>query len=223
MLLRSEGAAGELQFGLWAFTNSGSPQRSVREIACEILSQTISRRTDRSSVRNVLKARQPHVNVRLPQKLPLSAKQHARIFTRNLSQRTLLSRATVVQLNKEVRVMRNWLVGLVALTGTALAAAPVFAQGMAVAPDYGPNFYDDGDDVSYYGPGYTPPPYAYWGPPRATTSPTPPPGYRPAASSGFMYYNAPATAAPAAPAARPGQCETFFYWSDGRCVDARLR
>lgn len=129
--------------------------------------------------------------------------------------------------------MRSWLVGLAALTGAALITAPAVAQTVIVGPGggvgvglgYGPGFYDDGDDVSYYGPGYTPPPYAYWGPPRAVT--TPPPGqryYGPPRSPGYVYYNAPSAAAPPGEIARqaaPGECGTFMYYSNGQCLDAR--
>ena len=129
--------------------------------------------------------------------------------------------------------MRSWLVGLAALTGAALITAPAVAQTVIVGPGggvgvgvgVGPGFYDDDDDVSYYGPGYTPPPYAYWGPPRAVTTPAPAPGpsyYGPAPGAGYVYYNAP-SAAPreAAPAAVPGESVTFMYLSIRRCLDAR--
>ncbi len=131
--------------------------------------------------------------------------------------------------------MRKWLVGLAALSGAALLAAPAVAQSVYVGPGYGggvgvgvgvgygPNFDDDGD-ASYYGPGYTPPPYAYWGPPRAVRTPAPGQSYYgPPVASGYSYYSAPA--APGvdriARESAPGECGTFFYWSEGRCVDAR--
>ena len=130
--------------------------------------------------------------------------------------------------------MRSWLVGLAALTGAALITAPAVAQtvivgpgggvGVGVGAGYGPGFYDDDDDTSYYGPGYTPPPYAYWGPPRAVTTPAPGQSYYgPPPSAGYSYYNAPsaARAGELVREAVPGECGTFMYYSNGRCLDAR--
>ncbi len=117
--------------------------------------------------------------------------------------------------------MKYWLVGLVALTGVAMAAGPHPAKAQMFAPDWS----DDNDD-SYYGPGWTPPPYAYWGPPRAVRPPRaldpPPANYTP--PPGMSYYAPPRRINPASPRGRDaGQCGTFHYWSNGQCVDSRLK
>jgi hypothetical protein len=123
--------------------------------------------------------------------------------------------------------MRNWMAGLLAFSSTALMVAPniASAQGamIGVAPggaEFGPNWYGDSGDYSFYGPGYTPPPYAVWGPPQAYRYYAPPAG-------STMMYSAPmppaAQQAPEERSAGAGGCGTFFYWSNGRCVDARMK
>lgn len=146
--------------------------------------------------------------------------------------------------------MRRYLFGLIALAIPLILGAPdrASAQGVfigagpvGVGVGVGPSWYGYGP---YYGPyGYYAPYYGY-GPtygysyaPRAY-------GYRSSAPRVYQYRSAPrvygyrsttgprvygyaAMTAPAAPAAEPvrgpGRCQTFFYWKDGRCVDARLK
>ncbi|MCL4767164.1 MAG: hypothetical protein KJZ80_13110 [Hyphomicrobiaceae bacterium] len=146
--------------------------------------------------------------------------------------------------------MRNWMIGLLALSGSALAVAPgAMAQGVVIGA--GPVEIGVGADPYFYGyrPAYSyysPPAYGYRAPapvsgykPLARVTPPGVPygaaaprlapgvyGYRAAPS--VSYFSPPlAGPAPAAPAIGPGpgQCGTFFYWSEaaGGCVDARLR
>jgi hypothetical protein len=142
--------------------------------------------------------------------------------------------------------MRRYLFGLIALAiplilgapdrasaqGVFIGAGPV-GVGVGVGPGwygYGPYYGPYGYYAPYYGYGPT---YGYGYAPRAY-------GYRSSAPRvyGYRSTTAPrvygyaamtAPAAPAAPAATaepvrgPGRCETFFYWKDGRCMDARLK
>lgn len=148
--------------------------------------------------------------------------------------------------------MRKCFLGLFALAlpliagGTDRAAAQgvfVGAGPVGVGIGVGPSWYGYGP---YYGPyGYYAPYYGYapaygysYGPRVYGYASTGPRVYR------YRYLTAPrvygyryttprvygyaAMTAPAAPAAAetvrgPGRCETFFYWKDGRCMDARLK
>lgn len=149
--------------------------------------------------------------------------------------------------------MRNWMIGLLALSGSALAMAPgAMAQGVVIGAGpggigVGAGFDDGyGPGLSYYSPpgyGYRPiaraPAYGYKPlvgvtppgvPYRAATPRLAGPGvYGYRAAPSISYFSPPVAGGPAAagPAIGPGpgQCGTYFYWSEsaGGCVDARLR
>src|SRR5690606_30532716 len=131
--------------------------------------------------------------------------------------------------------MRKWMFGVLALAGSALIVAP----GAMAQSEWGT---DDADELwSEFGePEYYNPPIGtqlYGNRPLARVTPT---GVRPAprvvTRPGVSYFSPPGTAYCSPPVAAPveeevqvgpgpGQCGTFFYWSEaaGSCVDARLR
>lgn len=119
--------------------------------------------------------------------------------------------------------MRKWMFGVLALAGSALVAAPgAMAQAefeMEAMPDY--DYYSPPEGTQLYG--YRP--LARVTPPGVTPAPrvfrynvTPP---------GMSYFSPPGASVEAEVEVGPGpgECGTFFYWSEaaGRCVDARLR
>jgi hypothetical protein len=135
--------------------------------------------------------------------------------------------------------MRKSLFALIALAAPALACTSGGASaqgvyvgvgpvgvGVGVGSDwygYGPyDAYAYDDPGYYYSYGYSAAPYYGYAPRRTVY------GYR----GGYVAPRVYGYAAPAAPAPRtevqipvrePGNCGTYFYWKDGRCVDARMK
>lgn len=125
--------------------------------------------------------------------------------------------------------MRKWMLGVLALAGSALIAAPS-AMAQSEWEAYAETWPEFGG-LQYYGPpigtqlyGYRP--LARVAPPGAAPAPRRVYRYR-AAPPAVSYFSPPGAGVEAevevGPA--PGECGTYFYWSDaaGRCVDARLR
>ncbi|HEX7076144.1 MAG TPA: hypothetical protein VF226_19060 [Hyphomicrobiaceae bacterium] len=109
--------------------------------------------------------------------------------------------------------MRKWMIGVLALAGSAFAVVPGAIAQSEWGDDDADWVWNEFDTRTYYTP-----PTVGMAPPPATVTPGPQPG---------MSYFSPPTAAPApeAPAVGPGQCGTYAFWSEtlGRCVDARSR
>ncbi len=106
--------------------------------------------------------------------------------------------------------MRKWMIGVLALAGSASIAAPgAMAQSEFGKPTWEGWFGIEDQYTFYTSP--TDPNYN-WIPPQPRAR-----AYRPGAS----YFSPPGVAAPG----NGGDCGEFYYWSNalGRCVDARLR
>ena len=131
--------------------------------------------------------------------------------------------------------MRKWMFGVLALAGSALVAVPgAMAQAIEMEePDAASAMTEP--DYDFYSPPEGTQLYGYRPLARVT-----PPGVAPAPQvvtrPGVAYFSPPGAAFFSPPVAAPveeevqvgpgpGQCGTFFYWSEaaGRCVDARLR
>lgn len=111
--------------------------------------------------------------------------------------------------------MRKWMIGVLALAGSAFVAAPcALAQSEFGKPTWR-GWFGEEDQYSFY-TAPTNPNEAYI-PPRPRASPPP-------MAPGYSYFSPPSTV-PMEVGPGPGNCGEFFYWSDeaGACVDARTR
>ena len=109
--------------------------------------------------------------------------------------------------------MRKWMIGVLALAGSAFVAAPcALAQREFGKPTW-QGWWGEEDQYTFYN-APTDPNYSYI-PPRPRANPVNP---------GISYYSPPSTV-PLEAGPGPGNCGEYFYWSDelGTCVDARMR
>lgn len=109
--------------------------------------------------------------------------------------------------------MRKWIIGLLALAGSALAVVP----GAMAQSEFGRQtwrgWFGNEDQYTFY-TAPTDPNYDYIPPRSVYLYPAVPPG---------VSYFGPPVEMQVGPG--PGNCGEFRYWSDrlGRCVDARRR
>jgi len=124
--------------------------------------------------------------------------------------------------------MRKWMTGVLALAGSVFVAAPcAMAQSEFGKPTWR-GWWGWEDQYSYY-TSPTNPNYNYMPPTtRVYRYRTVPPGVSYYRSPGVSYFSPPGGAAVETEVQvgpGPGNCGTFFFWSEaeGRCVDSRLR